>query len=74
MPRSSVPKITGRSRSRRPKTGGYKPILIALTREERRQIEKATAYLDVSVSQFMAETSVRSARRLLSRHAPERKS
>src|SRR5207302_9163120 len=74
MPKSSVPKITGRSRSRRPKTGGYKPILIALTPEERRQIEKATAYLDVSVSQFMAETSVRSARRLLSRHAPERKS
>lgn len=74
MQNSLMQKVTGRSRSRRPKTGDYKSILIALTAEERREIEKAAALMNVSVSQYMAETSARSARRLLSRFAPERKS
>lgn len=67
MPKRSTKKATGRSRSRRPKTGDYKSILVALTVEERRHIEKAAAYLDISVSQYMAETSARAARRLISR-------
>ena len=74
MPKRSKQKATGRSRSRRPKTGDYKPILVALRAEERRQIEKAAAYLNVSVSQFMAESSARAARRLLSRLASKPKS
>jgi uncharacterized protein (DUF1778 family) len=67
MPRRSTQKATGRSRSRRPKTGDYKSILVALTAEERHHIEKAAAHLDISVSQYMAETSARAARRLVSR-------
>lgn len=69
MPKRAVRKNTGRSRSRRPKTGGYKPILVALTIKERQQIEKAAAHLNISVSQYMAESSARSARRLISRLA-----
>jgi uncharacterized protein (DUF1778 family) len=70
MRKRSVPKAaTGRSRSRRPKRGIYKSILVALTPEERREIEEAAAREDISVSQFMAEASVRAARRALSRPA-----
>jgi uncharacterized protein (DUF1778 family) len=74
MPKRPTEKATGRSRSRRPQTGDYKSILVALTVEERRNIEKAAAYLNVSVSQYMAETSARSARRLLSRPTANKKS
>jgi uncharacterized protein (DUF1778 family) len=74
MPKRATQKTTGRSRSRRPKTGDYKSILVALTAEERKHIEKAAAYLNVSVSQYMAETSTRAARRLVSRFASEQKS
>jgi uncharacterized protein (DUF1778 family) len=70
MRKRSTKKVTGRSRSRRPKSGDYKSILVALTAEERRHIEKAAAYLDISVSQYMAETSARAARRLVSRLTP----
>lgn len=58
---------TGRSRSRRPKTGGYKPILVALTEEERAVIEAAAAQEDISISLFMAQRSAHAAKRLLAK-------
>jgi uncharacterized protein (DUF1778 family) len=58
---------TGRSRSRRPKSGSYKPILVALTQEERAVIEAAAEREDISVSQFMAQRSASAAKRLLAK-------
>lgn len=58
---------TGRSRSRRPKTGSYKPILVALTQEERAVIEAAAERKNISVSQFMAQQSAKSAKRQLAK-------
>ena len=58
---------SGRSRSRRPKTGNYKSILVALSDEERALIEAAAAKEDVSVSQFMAKRSAQAAKRLLAK-------
>jgi uncharacterized protein (DUF1778 family) len=57
----------GRSRTRRPKTGNYKPILVALSDEERAFIEAAAAKEGVSVSQFMARRSAQAAKRLLAK-------
>jgi uncharacterized protein (DUF1778 family) len=58
---------TGRSRSRRPKTGSYKPILVALTEEERAVIEAAAERENISVSLFMAQRSAHAAKRLLAK-------
>lgn len=58
---------TGRSRSRRPKTGSYKPILVALTEEERAVIEAAAARENISVSLFMAQRAANAAKRLLAK-------
>jgi uncharacterized protein (DUF1778 family) len=58
---------TGRSRSRRPKTGSYKPILVALTDEERAVIEAAAERENISVSLFMAQRSAYAAKRLLAK-------
>jgi len=61
------PKSTGgRSRMRRPKTGNYKPILVALSDEERASMKRA-AKEGVSISQFMARRSAQAAKRLLAK-------
>lgn len=73
MKKPSTPKTPGRSRSRRPKTGTYKSILVALTTDERLLIEAAAAQENASVSQFMARQSFRAAKRILSKPARDGK-
>lgn len=73
MKNRSTGKPGGRSRSRRPKTGSYKPILVALTGEERALIEAAAKRENVSVSQFMAKRSTQAAKRLLAKPSNQAK-
>jgi hypothetical protein len=63
----------GRTRARRPKgsqkSGGKKGFLIALSEEEKMEIERAAARTGVSISRFIVELALRHARQILSKSA-----
>jgi Protein of unknown function (DUF1778) len=57
------------SRTRRPKTGNNKGMLILLNEEEKTNIEKAAAKEGVGMSRFIVERALNAARRVLSQTA-----
>ncbi|MFZ0797813.1 MAG: DUF1778 domain-containing protein [Terriglobales bacterium] len=59
----------GVSRSRRPKTGNNKGMLILLNEEEKMSIERAAAREGISMSRFIVERALNAAKRVLSRTA-----
>jgi len=62
-------RLPGGSRSRRPKTGKNRGMLILLDDAEKMRIEKAAAKKGVSLSRFIVERALRRAERVLSRSA-----
>jgi uncharacterized protein (DUF1778 family) len=64
----------GISRSRRPKKGLNKLITFWVTEEEKQNIERAAATSGVSVSRFVMERALKSARNVLSEAKPRRPS
>jgi hypothetical protein len=62
-------RLPGGSRSRRPKTGKNRRMLILLKEAEKMRIEKAAAKKGVSLSRFIVERALRRAERVLSRSA-----
>lgn len=59
----------GRARARRPKSGNNKGFLIALSVEEKLDLEKAAAIKGVSLSRFIVEKALQEARNILSKSA-----
>lgn len=59
----------GVSRSRRPKTGNNKGMLILLDEDEKMSIERAAAKEGVSMSRFIVERALNAAKRILSQSA-----
>ena len=59
-------KMTGSTRSRRPKTGENKRLLIQLSDEEKIQMEQAATKAGVSLSRYIVERALKAARKTLS--------
>ena len=59
-------KMTGSTRSRRPKTGVNKRLLIQLSDEEKIQMERAATKAGVSLSRYIVERALKAARKTLS--------
>ena len=59
-------KMTGSTRSRRPKTGENKRLLIQLSDEEKIQMERAATKAGVSLSRYIVERALKAARKTLS--------
>jgi uncharacterized protein (DUF1778 family) len=66
MKRAKRKMSPGVSRSRRPKTGNNKGMLILLNEDEKMNIEKAAAKEGVSMSRFVVERALNAAKRVLS--------
>lgn len=66
MKRAKRKMSPGVSRSRRPKTGNNKGMLILLNQDEKMNIEKAAAKEGVSMSRFIVERALNAAKRVLS--------
>ena len=62
-------RLPGGTRSRRPKTGKNRGMLILLSEAEKMRIEKAAAKKGVSLNRFIVERAMRRAERILSRSA-----
>ena len=58
--------MTGSTRSRRPKTGENKRLLIQLSDEEKIQMERAATKAGVSLSRYIVERALKAARKTLS--------
>ena len=57
----------GRKRSRRPRTGENKRLVINLSEEEKRKIEHAAAEAGLSMARFIVERTLEEADRVLSK-------
>ena len=55
----------GVSRARRPRTGRNKGMLILLSDEEKMNIEKAAEKMGISMSRFIIERALHTAKRIL---------
>ena len=67
--KKSKPMSEGRSRARRPKSGKNKGFLIAMTAEEKQDLEKAAAIKGVSLNRFIVEKALQEARSILTKSA-----
>ncbi len=65
MKRSKRRMSSGVSRARRPKTGRNKGMLILLSDDEKMNIESAAAKMGISMSRFIVERALHSAKRIL---------
>jgi uncharacterized protein (DUF1778 family) len=61
-------RLPGGSRSRRPRTGKNRGMLILLSEEEKLSIEQAAAKKGISMNRFIVERALRAAQRVLSDH------
>ena len=59
----------GVSRSRRPKTGNNRGMLILLNEDEKMSIERAAAKEGVSMSRYIVERALNAAKRVLTESA-----
>lgn len=61
--------VEGRTRARRPKSGKNKGFLIALSIEEKQELERAAAIKGVSLNRFIVEKALQEAHSILSKSA-----
>ena len=67
--KKNKPMLEGRTRARRPKSGQNKGFLIAMSAEEKLNLEKAAAIKGVSLNRFIVEKALQEARSILSKPA-----
>ena len=66
MKKKQLKRLPGGSRSRRPRTGKNRGMLILLSEDEKLSIEQAAAKTGISMSRFIVERALRAAQRVLS--------
>lgn len=66
MKKKQPKRLPGGSRSRRPRTGKNRGMLILLSEDEKLSIEQAAAKSGISMSRFIVERALRAAQRVLS--------